>query len=99
MKLTPEGHGKKAERVDNELSVTKWYNSEIFWSIILNIPKKLTTSSQKVINSSGQQKQWSSGRALDSQMEGGGFDPCPMVDGSVVKAMPGLIFVPNSDTL
>jgi hypothetical protein len=29
-----------------------------------------------------------SGRALDSRSEGRGFDPCPMLDGSGVKAMP-----------
>ncbi len=35
---------------------------------------------------------WSSGRALGSRLEGHGFDPRPMLDGTGVKAMPGLIF-------
>ncbi len=39
-----------------------------------------------------QQKLWSSGRAL-------GFDPRPMLDGSDVKAMPGLIPTHNSGSL
>ncbi len=41
-------------------------------------------------------KLWSSGRALGSQLEGCGFDPCPMLDGSGVKAMPGSFSAPNS---
>jgi len=45
------------------------------------------------------QKLWSSSRALGSQSEGHGFDPCPMLDGSGVKAMPGLIPTPNSGSL
>jgi len=36
-------------------------------------------------------KLWSSGRALGSRPEGRGFDPCPMLDESGVKAMPGSI--------
>jgi len=44
-------------------------------------------------------KLWSSGRALGSQSEGRGFDPCPMLDGSGVKAMPGLILTPNFGSL
>ncbi len=39
-------------------------------------------------------KLWSSGRALGSRSEGCGFDPCPMLDGSGVKAMPGSIPTP-----
>ncbi len=31
-------------------------------------------------------KLWSSGRALGSQLEGCEFDPCPMLNGSGVKA-------------
>jgi len=31
-------------------------------------------------------KPWSSGRALGSRSEGRGFNPCPMPDGSGVKA-------------
>ncbi len=31
--------------------------------------------------------------------EGCGFDPCPMLDGSGVKAMPGLVPTPNSGAL
>ncbi len=46
-----------------------------------------------------QRKMWSSGRALGSWSEGCGFGPCPMVDGSGVKAMPGLLPAPNSDSL
>ncbi len=42
---------------------------------------------------------WSNGRALGSQSEGRGFDPCPMLDGSGVKAMPGSIPTPNSGPL
>jgi len=42
---------------------------------------------------------WSSGRALGSQSDGRGFDPCPMLDGSGVKAMPGSISTPNSGSL
>jgi len=34
------------------------------------------------------QKLWSSGRAISSLSEGHGFDPCPMLDESGVKAMP-----------
>ncbi len=41
----------------------------------------------------------SSGRALSSRSEERGFDPCPMLDGSGVKAMPGLIPTPNSGSL
>jgi hypothetical protein len=44
-------------------------------------------------------KLWSSGRALGSQSEGRGSNPHPMLDGSGVKAMPGLIPTPNSGTL
>jgi len=33
-------------------------------------------------------KLWSSGRAHGSRSEGRGFNPCPMLDGSGVKAMP-----------
>ncbi len=44
-------------------------------------------------------KLWSSGRALGSRSEGCGFDPHPMLDGSGVKAMPGSISAPNSDSL
>ncbi len=36
-----------------------------------------------------ERKLWSSGRVLGSQLESRGFDPCPMLDGSGVKAMPG----------
>jgi len=45
------------------------------------------------------QKLWSSDRALGSQSEGCGCDPCPMLDGSGVKAMPELIPTPNSGSL
>jgi len=45
------------------------------------------------------QKLWSSGRALGSRSEGCGFDLCPMLDGTGVKAMPGLISAPNSGSL
>ncbi len=45
------------------------------------------------------QKLRSSGRALSSQFEGRGFHPLPMLDGSDVKAMPGLISVPYSGSL
>ncbi len=31
--------------------------------------------------------------------EGRGFDPCPMLDGSGAKAMPGLMPTPNSGSL
>jgi len=41
----------------------------------------------------------SSGRALGSRSEGCGFDPCPMLDGSGVKALPGSIYTPNSGSL
>ncbi len=41
-------------------------------------------------------KLWSSNRSLGSRSEGHGFDPCPMLDGSGVKAMPGSIPTPNS---
>ncbi len=34
-------------------------------------------------------------RALGSRSEDRGVDPCPMLDGSGVKAMPGLIPAPN----
>ncbi len=44
-------------------------------------------------------KLWSSSRALGSQSEGRGFYPRPMLDGSGVKAMPGLIPTPNSGSL
>jgi len=44
-------------------------------------------------------KQRSSGRALGSRSEGRGFDPCPMLDGSGVKAMPGSIPIRNSGSL
>ncbi len=45
------------------------------------------------------QKMWSSGRALGSQLEGRGFNPCPMLDGSSDKAMPGSIPAPNAGSL
>jgi len=38
-------------------------------------------------------------QGLQSRSEGRGFDPCPMLDGSGVKAMPGLIPTPNSGSL
>jgi len=44
-------------------------------------------------------KLWSSGRALGSRSEGLGIDPCPMLGGSGVKAMPGSIPTPNSGSL
>jgi len=44
-------------------------------------------------------KLWSSGRALGSRSEGREFYPCPMLDGSGVKAMPGSISAPNSGSL
>ncbi len=44
-------------------------------------------------------KLWSSHRVLGSQLEGCGFVPRPMLDGSGVKAMPGLIPTPNSGSL
>jgi len=44
-------------------------------------------------------QQWSSGRALGSWSEGCGFDPCPMLDGSGVKAMLGSIPTLNSGSL
>jgi len=34
-------------------------------------------------------KLWSSGRVLGLQLEGRGFDPRTMLDGSCVKAIPG----------
>ncbi len=43
-----------------------------------------------------QRKLWTSGRALVSRSKGRGFNPCPMLDGSGVKAMPGSILTPNS---
>jgi len=46
-----------------------------------------------------QQKLWSSSRALGSRSEGRGFDPCPMLGGSGVKAMPGSTPTPNSGSL
>ncbi len=46
-----------------------------------------------------QRKLWSSGRALGSRSEGRGFNPCPMLDVSGVRAMPGLISTPNSSSL
>jgi len=42
---------------------------------------------------------WSSGGAFGSRLEGCGYDPCPMLDGSGVKAMPGSISAPNSGSL
>jgi len=46
------------------------------------------------------QKLWSGGIALGSRSEGRGFDPCPMLDGSGVKAMPGsMISAPNSGSV
>ncbi len=33
---------------------------------------------------------------LDSQLEGGGFESHPILDGNGVKAMPGAILAPNS---
>jgi len=50
-------------------------------------------------NTSTNRKLWSSGRALDSQSEGRGFDPRPMLNGSGVKPMPGTISAPNSGSL
>ncbi len=44
-------------------------------------------------------KLWSSGRALGSQSEGREFNPRPMLDGSGVKNMPGLIPTPTSGSL
>ncbi len=44
-------------------------------------------------------KPWSSGRALGSRSEGCGFNPCPILDGSGVKAMPGSIPTPSSGSL
>jgi len=44
-------------------------------------------------------KLWSSGRALGSQLDGCGFDPLPVLDGSGVKAMPGSMSAPNSGSL
>ncbi len=41
----------------------------------------------------------SSGRAHGSQLEGHGFDPRSMLDGSGVKAMLGSILAPNSGSL
>jgi len=38
----------------------------------------------------------SCGLALGSRSEGRGFNPCPMLDRSGVKAMPGSIPTPNS---
>ncbi len=46
-----------------------------------------------------EQKLWTSGRALGSRSEGCGFDPCPILDVSGVKAMPGSIPTPNSGSL
>ena len=40
-------------------------------------------------DSTKKRKLWSSGKALGSRLEGRGFDPYPMLDGSGVKAMPG----------
>jgi hypothetical protein len=34
-------------------------------------------------------KLWSSGRVIGSPQENRGFEPCRMLDGSGVKAMPG----------
>jgi hypothetical protein len=45
------------------------------------------------------QKLWPSGRALGSRLDGCGFHPRPMLDGSGVKAMPGSIPAPNSGSL
>ncbi len=42
---------------------------------------------------------WSSGGAFGSRLEGCGYDPRPMLDGSGVKAMPGSISAPNSGSL
>jgi len=53
----------------------------------------------QLINVVLKQKLWSSGRALGSRSEGRGFDPCPMLDGSGVKAMPGSIPTPNFGSL
>jgi len=41
------------------------------------------------------QKLWSSSTVLRSQLEGRGIAPHPMLDGSGVKAMTGLIPAPN----
>jgi len=45
------------------------------------------------------QKLWSCGRARGSRLEGHGFYPNPMLDGSGVKAKPGSISAPNSGSL
>jgi len=45
------------------------------------------------------QKLSSSRRAIGSQSEGRGFKPCPLLDESGVKAMPGLIPTPSSGSL
>ena len=45
------------------------------------------------------QKLWSSGRTLGSRLEGRGFDPCHMLDGNGVIAMPGSIIAPKSGSL
>ncbi len=46
-------------------------------------------------NEDDKRKLWSSGRVLGSWLEDRGIDPHPMLDGSGVKAMPGLIPAPN----
>jgi len=52
---------------------------------------------QVVVNSGlKKRKLWSRGRVLGSRLEGRGINPLPMLDGSGVKAMPGLIPAPNS---
>ena len=60
------------------------------------LSRKETTSGNYEIT---KRKLWSSGRALTSRSEGHGFNPRPMLDGSGVKAMPGSIPTPNSDSL
>jgi len=74
-------------------------NHEIFQKKTINIDFCLDGQKSILNKEFDTRKLWSSGRALGSQSEGCGFNPCPMLDGSGLKAMPGLIPTPNSDSL
>ncbi len=55
----------------------------------------------KLTSYTPKQKLWFSGRQSTGLMirRSRGFDPRPILDGSGVKAMPGMISTPNSDSL
>ncbi len=76
---------KKKEFLDLLLTIIFLTSDLCFWNTKKLVLKALSTNLK---NMPQQLKLWSSCIVLGSQSEGCGFNPCPMLAGNGVKAMP-----------